>query len=513
MKNIQFVFNVVLHFLIVAYTDGASIPIYSKSPTGCGFQGYAPGKGPKKVGAVKTAAAKLAKSHLAKYLGPITKVTTLGAHGKNLLNTVIKGFADSAPKLAPSLMVFGAIASIVNDAPGPADIIAAANLAMSELSADVNEKITSMQGYVDKKITKELTDMLQRQYQKQFNLWTACIDEWEMSEVNECQRDRIFQLEGMKADFARHYDLLEKDQPPSADAITAGQFTCEFQPSDGVGGTEQFHDINGNEACLRKCIAEKAKDPSINGVTTRRANTGCWCEKNMEAIDRSNEVATTYKSCFLVDKDIYSASYSCRLRNGDGISKEEKRVAGIDYKCWVNKRCEKIDGIKVVGIYDKSKREIETLCNENEKCSGFVYWESLRAAYLCREDTSYPGDIPLDNVVLCQKPKKQQIDSIQLSSETGDNCIKKCMEEKKTNNHINGVTTTKNGAPGCWCQINMVEIDKDASGDVQSCFLYKKTNDLDWEQIREIEAYMLPARNAFNLIIMIMKPLIEVRTL
>ena len=56
---------------------------------------------------------------------------------------------------------------------------------------------------------------------------------------------------------------------------------------------------------------------------------------------------------------------------------------------------------------------------------------------------------------------------------TGDACVNKCWELKKTNGKINGVVMVKDGRPGCWCELGMTKIK--ASNTYKTCFFRDKT--------------------------------------
>ena len=42
-----------------------------------------------------------------------------------------------------------------------------------------------------------------------------------------------------------------------------------------------------------------------------------------------------------------------------------------------------------------------------------------------------------------------------IGMQTGDDCVNACVEEKKKDKTINGVTILQNGNDGCWCEKSM----------------------------------------------------------
>ena len=59
------------------------------------------------------------------------------------------------------------------------------------------------------------------------------------------------------------------------------------------------------------------------------------------------------------------------------------------------------------------------------------------------------------------------------STLTGENCIQACIEKKKTDDSINGVTVYKDDRGGCWCENNMKSVSK-SSSDIKlwkACFI------------------------------------------
>ena len=47
---------------------------------------------------------------------------------------------------------------------------------------------------------------------------------------------------------------------------------------------------------------------------------------------------------------------------------------------------------------------------------------------------------------------------IKISDATGQACVNDCVERKKTDTRINGVTIRSNGQGGCWCERGMTYV-------------------------------------------------------
>ena len=59
---------------------------------------------------------------------------------------------------------------------------------------------------------------------------------------------------------------------------------------------------------------------------------------------------------------------------------------------------------------------------------------------------------------------------------TGEACIQKCIEHKKTEPSVNGVTVNRDGTGGCWCELGMTNIYNDQR--FQTCFLERGNSQL-----------------------------------
>ena len=60
-------------------------------------------------------------------------------------------------------------------------------------------------------------------------------------------------------------------------------------------------------------------------------------------------------------------------------------------------------------------------------------------------------------------------DFVEVEGKTGEECVRACIEMKKTNSLINGVSISSDGTSGCWCDIEMTGVDGDE--DFKSCVL------------------------------------------
>ena len=58
----------------------------------------------------------------------------------------------------------------------------------------------------------------------------------------------------------------------------------------------------------------------------------------------------------------------------------------------------------------------------------------------------------------------------------GNRCVRTCMEKKRYNDKINGVTLNTNGRLGCWCATQMSGTDGDKA--FKTCFLVKENCEL-----------------------------------
>ena len=56
-----------------------------------------------------------------------------------------------------------------------------------------------------------------------------------------------------------------------------------------------------------------------------------------------------------------------------------------------------------------------------------------------------------------------------IGTQKGAECIKACIELRKTDTSINGVTVVADNRPGCWCEKSMTGVS--SSGTYKTCFL------------------------------------------
>jgi len=107
----------------------------------------------------------------------------------------------NAPMLGPALGVFSAMTGFINPAPTAQDILNSVNTAVGKLTSEVNRKLDQMKGYVDSKIAKLEKDLIRGEYETNFRLWAACINEPSEEHVNECQRDAVKLLTAAQGKF------------------------------------------------------------------------------------------------------------------------------------------------------------------------------------------------------------------------------------------------------------------------------------------------------------------------
>ena len=57
-----------------------------------------------------------------------------------------------------------------------------------------------------------------------------------------------------------------------------------------------------------------------------------------------------------------------------------------------------------------------------------------------------------------------------MGGQTGDECIRACVELRKTDGSVNGVTVHANNEPGCWCEKGMIRVNV-LNPKYKTCFL------------------------------------------
>ena len=160
----------------------------------CSYKGYMPGGGTPNISPIKPPTATMPANALAKIAGLGSKGASLAMHSSNLMKAFGKGsalFLKIAPKLGPALGVFGAALGFVSalTSPTPQDILNQANKAIAKLTAEVNDRLVKMEGYVDYKVIQLEKDLVNREYRSLFNLFGNCVKEATKNQVNECMRD------------------------------------------------------------------------------------------------------------------------------------------------------------------------------------------------------------------------------------------------------------------------------------------------------------------------------------
>ncbi|XP_065061662.1 uncharacterized protein LOC135688668 [Rhopilema esculentum] len=186
----------ILASFAITSLDGSYFYIYKdfQSKGVCSYKGYMPGGGKPNISPIKPPTATMPANALAKIAGLGSKSAALAMHSSNLMKALGKGsalFLKIAPKLGPALGVFGAALGFVTafTSPTPQDILNQANKAIAKLTAEVNDRLVKMEGYVDYKVIKLEKDLVNREYRSLFNLFGNCAKEATKDQVNECMRD------------------------------------------------------------------------------------------------------------------------------------------------------------------------------------------------------------------------------------------------------------------------------------------------------------------------------------
>merc|ERR1711910_58477 len=201
--------------LLVIQLVDAAFYIRKDRISNCDYRGYIPGGKVTSVGKIKAPVATLAKNGIAAVLGPASQASTLAMHSLNTAKAVLGVFEKVAPTLGPVLGVFGAATGIFKSLTEvkPKDILDAANTAMGTLTKDINDKIERMQGYVDSRVITLEKNLIQREYQVAFNLWTGCAQEATVELSNECQREAFATLSANRPKFAVFAQKLGSNAP------------------------------------------------------------------------------------------------------------------------------------------------------------------------------------------------------------------------------------------------------------------------------------------------------------
>ena len=64
----------------------------------------------------------------------------------------------------------------------------------------------------------------------------------------------------------------------------------------------------------------------------------------------------------------------------------------------------------------------------------------------------------------------------EISKQTGDACVKACVEQKRNEDSINGVTVRKDGGGSCFCEKGMNRIPASGSSTYKTCYLRETTS-------------------------------------
>uniref|UniRef100_A0A7M5V6U0 Uncharacterized protein n=1 Tax=Clytia hemisphaerica TaxID=252671 RepID=A0A7M5V6U0_9CNID len=208
--------KLLLFFLVVSPLQVFSKYFYARHFTlgpNCEFKGYAPGGNKIMVQKIEAPVATMQKGLFAGLAGNMKK----GAAGAQHSVMLLKGFgklANIAPKLGPALGLFGVAFSIVKSFtdPSPQDILDQANKAIAELTEEVNNRLDEMKGYVEEKVIKLEKDLIEREYQSLFRIWSNCLKETTKEKVDECQEDAAKDIMGARPKFAIFWDRVQSNE-------------------------------------------------------------------------------------------------------------------------------------------------------------------------------------------------------------------------------------------------------------------------------------------------------------
>lgn len=234
---------------------------------------------------------------------------------------------------------------------------------------------------------------------------------------------------------------------------------CIFLDGDGSGGTEKKIGNQKGEECVKACLELRKSDPFINGVTIYKSGKpGCWCELNMTGRDARGK---TYKSCFF-DGAGLEGDARCKLLPGDGIG-------GINIKIGEQKGSQCVDACLEKQKSDPLINGVTLQANNRGGCwcekqmkgrNGKAWWKSC-----------FIGDTGLDGDSRCTFISGDGLGGTELKvgNQKGSQCIDACMERRKSDGTINGVTVKNNKAGGCWCERNMAS--RNSNSYYKSCFI------------------------------------------
>ena len=158
----------------------------------CKYKGYIPGGGVKGIEPVATPVAKGFTSALGSVAGVIGQAAGAGRAATALaaVASSIEKVAKVAKNLSAAFGVFAAAFSIVSSftKPTPNDILDKVNVAFAQITKDINNRLTSMEGYADGRVIELEQKLIQNEFASMRRYLTSCIRETTEPEVRTCQR-------------------------------------------------------------------------------------------------------------------------------------------------------------------------------------------------------------------------------------------------------------------------------------------------------------------------------------
>ena len=108
--------------------------------------------------------------------------------------------------------------------------------------------------------------------------------------------------------FYQSYPVLNLENAFHLHISATSRCTFENGNGAGVGQTLISRTITGT-ACVEACVARQKWDNLVNGVTILRSGAGgCYCERGMKYLIKSEMFVAEFKSCFLKDISAHNTS-------------------------------------------------------------------------------------------------------------------------------------------------------------------------------------------------------------
>jgi len=144
---------------------------------------------------------------------------------KKSVGAALQTIAKTAPKLARSLGIFGAVFGVVLDqyATSVDDVIEATNTAFAHLTEDVNERMDQMKAYVDSKILAFERETITCELTILNKFWLNCASEMTTEQSNECQRGASRVIRSSLCKFMLFETQFQKSKKPGANDLTGEQ--------------------------------------------------------------------------------------------------------------------------------------------------------------------------------------------------------------------------------------------------------------------------------------------------